>query len=129
MHVVQLADTADVKLERCQSKGGCWLWIWFLLSRFNNILAITIFKSPFNQPIHWQISNFDKLHFTPKRFIYFFCKMLLPLPKLRVSKHVCKLCFKYVGFNFYYCVFNNFMIHLTTHRLRYSNGKITKSFF
>ena len=28
--MVQLAHTADAKLESFQSKGSCWIWIWFL---------------------------------------------------------------------------------------------------
>ena len=83
----------------------------------------------------WQISDFDESCFTPKAFIYFFSsKYCCHCRSCVFQMHVCKLCFKYVGFkyvgfNFQFCVFNNFMIHLTANRLRYNGGKITVIFF
>ena len=128
-YVVQLVQTVDAKLKCCQSKDSCWLRKWLLSSCFDNISAIAIFRPHFNQTINKQISNFEKC-FTPKAFIYFFLsKCCCHCQSCVFQLHVCKLCFKYVGFNFQYCVFNNFIKHLTANRLRYNVGKITEIFF
>ena len=54
----------------------------------------------FNQTINWQLSNFDKIYFTPKGFIYFFVKFLLLLPKLLFSNARMQIVFQICGFQF-----------------------------
>ena len=98
MYMVQLVHTVDAKLASCQSRGSYWLWIWFLLLRFNNVMAIAIYRSHFYLTINWQTGNFDKLFFTPKSHIFLpkcccYCRSCI------FQMHVGKLSFKFVGFN------------------------------